>query len=400
MTRDEESVKRPSVDSREEMTMQRPIITLLLITVAGCTTIRMESKMTSTKATEVNREGSRVWIDGVPRLSYGESCETTYVGALAAALAGTEHPVSETQIMGLSGLAFRVRWAPRSEGGWCGSIPVGEFPEERQATARLTGWDFADFDEVAKWDEPHMERYVEQMTKSIDGGVPFVGYPPPEDANCATAVGYERNGDAVSIVWQTYRSGDKTTVLPIEKTGPWVMIPKKFRGAVDRRHQLIEALRIAVRNWHRGQTGNEDGKYAYLWGERAMTEWVEHLRAVDQLSEKQRGSMFFLNWWNFDCYNQARMFAAKFLREYVSDINGEAKGHLGRAADLYQQIYDGPHDISFRQKLAFYGPWTGKKMADWAKDVQEREAKILEDVLKLEKEAIVELEAVLRALSG
>ncbi len=40
----------------------------------------------------VRREDGKVWIEGVPTIAWGESSDTTFVGAMAAALAATDHP--------------------------------------------------------------------------------------------------------------------------------------------------------------------------------------------------------------------------------------------------------------------------------------------------------------------
>ena len=42
----------------------------------------------------VKREGSKVWIEGVPSLGWGKERECTFAGALSAALAVTDHPCS------------------------------------------------------------------------------------------------------------------------------------------------------------------------------------------------------------------------------------------------------------------------------------------------------------------
>lgn len=57
----------------------------------------------------MKREGDKVWIEGVPTLQWGKNRETTFAGALEAAPAVTRHPYTATQLMGFSGLAFRVR---------------------------------------------------------------------------------------------------------------------------------------------------------------------------------------------------------------------------------------------------------------------------------------------------
>ena len=88
-------------------------------------------------------------LDNIPTLSWERDGQTTYCGALAAALSATEHPYSYVDLMGLSGLAFRILW-PRREGEpqWCHSCAVGELPEEGHAIEEATGWRF-----VSHWDE-------------------------------------------------------------------------------------------------------------------------------------------------------------------------------------------------------------------------------------------------------
>ena len=54
-------------------------------------------------------------------------------------MAATEHPYSYAELMGLSGLAFRVRWCnDKTATQWCPSCTVSEQPDEIQALERLT----------------------------------------------------------------------------------------------------------------------------------------------------------------------------------------------------------------------------------------------------------------------
>ena len=77
-------------------------------------------------AKRVRRDGGRVWIEGVPRLSWGSSPEPTYIGALEAAFRSSDRPLDVTTLMGDSGLCFRLRWATTADGAFCGSGPCGE----------------------------------------------------------------------------------------------------------------------------------------------------------------------------------------------------------------------------------------------------------------------------------
>ena len=68
-------------------------------------------------------------------------------GSAEAALSVTHHPCSYSRLMGLSGMAFRMRWYVGRDGkGSCPSSPVGEFAEETAAMERATGERFVRFD--------------------------------------------------------------------------------------------------------------------------------------------------------------------------------------------------------------------------------------------------------------
>ena len=333
----------------------------------------------------------RVVIENVPRLGWGTSGDTTFAGATEAALSVTEHPYSYAEIMGYSGLAFRFRWAPRDE-GWCPSVPVGEFPEERAAVSWATGWQFNDIDIMEFEDNPHMERFAADMVASIDAGFPIVGYGP--DLNCAVAFGYENDGE--SFLWYHFFGGDEPTILPATKTGPWIWILQEFTEPPSRHKQLLAALKIAVRNWHRQpDRDREPNNYPYLWGEIAFTAWAADVRDAMTFDEEQHGPLFFANWWCFEILVDARNSAAVFLREYADAADdNEAAEHLRKAADLYEQ--EGRLLGAFYgTKDGFIGPWSGMGFEDWTDEVRQREVATIAAAHELEIQAIVEIEAAL-----
>ena len=61
-------------------------------------------------AAKVRRRGGRAWIEGVPTFKWGHGRDCTFTASLWAALAVSERPYSYEDLMGHSGLAFRVRW--------------------------------------------------------------------------------------------------------------------------------------------------------------------------------------------------------------------------------------------------------------------------------------------------
>ncbi len=100
-----------------------------------------EQPITAEKTDEirakVTRKDGKVRIEGVPVLTWGKGKDCTFAGALEAALGVTKFPYSYTDIMGMTGLAFRTRWYQGRTGDkWCPSSPVGEFPDEIAAISK------------------------------------------------------------------------------------------------------------------------------------------------------------------------------------------------------------------------------------------------------------------------
>ena len=116
----------------------------------------------------VKRENGRVWIEGVPELGWGKNRECTFAGALEATLAVTDRPTGYSDLMGYTGLAFRVRWYRGKIGDrWCPSSPVGEFPQEMEAVQNAIGWQFR-AEVLLDEETPDMSRFKGDIVASID----------------------------------------------------------------------------------------------------------------------------------------------------------------------------------------------------------------------------------------
>ncbi len=109
-------------------------------------------------------------IDGAPTLGWDRDRGCTFVGALEAALRVTDHPISYTDVMGWTGLAFRVRrWHDAAGQYWDPSSAYGEMPDELTALRNTTGWliryEWRPYDQ-------DMPRFTEDIAGSIDEGMP------------------------------------------------------------------------------------------------------------------------------------------------------------------------------------------------------------------------------------
>ncbi len=319
-------------------------------------------------------------LSNIPPLKWGTGKECTFVGALESAMAGTDHPCSYEHIMGVTGLAFRTRWFQGNDGRlWCPSSPVGEFPEEIEAARKATGWELhfeARFDEATHESTIGVQELVPEIVASINRGRPVLGY----DATMDLCVvhGYESEGQ--TLVMRNYGAGDDIIRRSPSELRAFLVFLGEHRKALPPGEALAYGLRKAVRNWHREPQPTEAGNGHYLYGEAALQGWADDIGLYDQLTDDQRGNLFFVSWWCFCSMADARVAAAKFLRE-----NG-----LGAAADLYQREVD-LLGSAFESKDAFLGPWSGKSAADWTAETREREQEILKRARGIEERAAAAL---------
>jgi hypothetical protein len=340
----------------------------------------------------LQREGSKVWIEGVPTLQWGTDRECTFAGALEAALAVTEHPFKYTDIMGHTALAFRVRWYKGRTGQtWCPSSPCGEFPDEIAAVQKASGWRLR-IEERLDRDEPKMDDFTADIIASIDSGLPVLGYEP--GLNAGVIYGYEDQGKTLLMRDYMTRDSDTLRIEPA-KLGGMLMLLGDRTDPLPKREAVIAGLKMAVQNARRAPVPAPKGEYHY--GEAALMEWANDLGDVSGLSKEDRSNLFFVSWWNFDSLCDARHAAVLFLQDAAAVPGGDAGGALERAAALYRQEAELLCSV-FPGKDAFLGPWSGKSESDWTDEVRAREREILSSALALESPAITEIEKALAAL--
>jgi hypothetical protein len=340
----------------------------------------------------VQREDGRTWIEGVPELRWGGSGECTFAGALSAALAVTSRPAGYSDLMGWSGLAFRVRWFRRfDEPWWCPSSPVGEFSQEIYATAGVIGWEVDQASRMGQ-DNQDMAFCAPALRKSIDAGLPVVGYP-DSDLNVAVAYGYEETDGQTTFLWNAY--GRNALAVPAARVGPWQMILRKQGKPMAPRDAMVEGL--STENWRRRRSGdwrNVPGQdAAYLYGPDALRTWRDDIRQAQTFAPESRKRLAFVSWWCLDCLLDARMAAARFLREHAGDLGTEAEPALLRAAEAYGE------EAAFLRKAwddkaIFLNP---RRLDEWTEPVRERECQVLQRMLALDEDAIRSIDEALAA---
>jgi len=332
-------------------------------------------------------------LENVPTLSWGTNRECTFLGALEAALSVTAHPYEYAFLMGVSGLAFRVRWyRGETSPKWCGSSPVGEFPESVKAIQQATGWHLK---EHWLWESPpeDLAKLMPDIISSIDAGKPVLVYEPA--LNVAVAFGYESDGKTLQL--RDYMVEGEVHKLPIEELGPMVILLQEYRDPPPKADSMVQALQVAVQNWRREDASASNGKAVYRFGLDAFTQWAEDLDGAERYNEEDRKKLFLVNWWNMNCLRDARRSAGTFLRENANILEGDCAKAVLRAAATYEEEYE-YLNAKVKEQTVFFGPWTGKAIDQWSPDVLRHEQMVLLELKKLESKAIAEIEIALATL--
>ena len=331
----------------------------------------------------------RALLEGVPRLAWGKGQDCTFAGALAAALAVTEHPYSYTELMGLSGLAFRVRWSNDEVATqWCPSCAVGEQPHEYKALKALTGWELptdVQFDE----EHPDTDAIRAKVVASIDAGQPVVAY--ASSLDMAVIYGYADGGE--TLLASDYSQSDEPYRHPAARIGPLQTYLGAYQEPPSSRETLIQALRTAVRQWQpEGHSAGTESR-EYWYGDAGLKAWMRDLDRFDELDAETQGTLFFLDGWVLWTLVDARKAAITFLRAHAGALEENAGQAIERAARTYQ------HEIEIMRPLQALRQEI-PNVADWPEEARRQASEVLAEVYQAEAQAIANLEAALATLAA
>ena len=314
-------------------------------------------------------------IANVPKLSWRTCTQSTFAGALAAATAVTDHPLSARDIQGFTALAFRTRWL-YYEGTrrWCPSCPVGECQEEMDAVARNLGWRLDCSMGPDEGKLPPQRRA--QIAAAIDGGIPSVIYDPTW--NCAVAYGQRAAGQALLV--DGY--GDLDGEIAADQLPPFAVLLVEYRPVPDRRRAVRDALQMAVANWRTDHKHN--GAATYWYGRAAYEHWIDDVAHAELTAE---ASPCFATWWNVDVMLDARRLGGEWLAEAASEFGAADADHLRRAAELCTDVH---HVLA----NAWFGGRMDGDRAKWTAEYRAGIAAVLRQAQGLEARAAEELAAV------
>jgi len=314
-------------------------------------------------------------LENVRKLAWGTNRECTFLGALEAALAVTEHPYMYSDLMGWSGMAFRARWLSGDDKpGWCPSCAVGEMDEEIAAVEQATGWPLR-VEFMDGRDKPKVKRLTQDVTAQIDAARPVLAY--GHELNMAVVYGYEKAGK--TLLLRDYHS-DEPLKLPPAKLGFLMLFLGNHGKALSRRQALLQALRIAVRNWEREKFREGPGEYWY--GRAALARWAQDVGRAMDFEEGDRRFLCGMGRWVFAALRDARRAAVAFLRENKGLLTGTAASALKRAADAYEK-----ENEVFTSTCADGNLFTGHA-SKWSAKVRKDEIAALTQAREIEETAI------------
>ena len=356
-------------------------------------TIPLTWKRNMARPRRLKRADNTVWIEGVPTLT-GWHKLPTFIGALEAALSVTEHPVSYINLLGLSGLAFRVRWYVGPDGPTgCPCSPTGETPVVWSALGRGTGWQLEPFDGDG-WDASGMKHIVPRIVDSIDAGRPVIVV----DADLNSAVIYGHKQDRVTFLVRTYYQDTmQCDVSGLGQSPALAVFLRDYAPPPPRADVLRAVLRDAVDAWQH-ETWDTTVSPCLRSGKAALEAWIDFYDCLDEMAQRvDRHKLLGHILWNYRHLYQARRGAAAFLEQAADDLP-EARAELAQAsaeyrreADLLATADDGSWDrMPEVRRMYFDHPqqWLDTPIDAWDETIRQRERAILEGALEIEERAI------------
>ncbi len=346
---------------------------------------------------EIGEDSAR--IRGIRPLQWQTNRDCTFIGALHEVLRNTDSMYTYTDLMGLSGLAFRFRYSnAETKTQWCHSCAVGEMPDEQALLAAQTGWSLP-----TEWLEPDgrdNDALAARIASEIDAGRGVLTY--AGTYNVALVYGYEDRGKtAIVDDYMDTRSPvltgmdiSKSMDVPVEELGPLFTYLGPQSDPPHPRDALRKALEVTVANWRREKhDGGVKGR-EYLYGEVALKAWIADLQAFDGLSVEDRQGLSALDPWVYTQMWDARKAAAQFLNDWACVTDGAAHDALGRAEAFYRQEVEALEPLLAAKREAVGGQ---DEVAEWPAADREAEIAALTRALGFERDAITELEQALAA---
>ena len=313
-----------------------------------------------------------VRIEGIgPIRGFAKGRDSTFMHCLELVLEATGRPLGYDELMGVSGLAFRIqfcndRWDVGNPDPLVGADCVASL-------FAAIGWEYETW--VVRLDEIAEANSLRQaINQSIDRGIPVLAANiiPPED--WGLIVGYRPDR---SWLCRSYNGGAERVDQPHKGWPTAVVILNKRLARPDPVKAHADSIRRAIELFDKKSTGS------YSLGAKAFDDWCQNLRTV------RNEKYVHANFWTYIGLIDARAAAVRYLRSIAKEF-GPKEIHLNLAADQYdkevQRLLKGIGDVPSAQKYPDSMP---------PKEMRDHQIDALRDAQMLEKNAIESLRKAL-----
>ncbi len=292
--------------------------TLISLLQAGCAAPEKRPPRERTRL-ELIRRGGTVSISGIgPLAGFAKDRDSTFTHCLERVLEAKGRKVGYDELMGLSGLAFRLQFrAGRWDVGNTDPL-VGE-----NCVATMCSAVGVEFEvRVVRLDELTQAAALRQaITQSINWRMPVLAANiiRPEDWGIIT-------GYSPGHKWlcRSYNGGALRTDRPANGWPTAVVLLRKLKPRPDAKEQYVASLRRAIDFFERRRTGD------YAQGTKAFEYWCDALLRV-----RDRGYIH-ANAWTYIGLMDARAAAARYLRSIAPGFGARGE-FMKQAADLYDR---------------------------------------------------------------
>lgn len=372
------------------------LIAALLAIIASVGTLafvfRGESSIAPTmnSSAVMRREAQRTWIDNVKPLIWGSanSGQRTMLGALAKASSVTPNPRDYTQLIGESGLAFRVRWR-RMSSAQLDPYAISHDTDDAatRAIERALGHKLIVRGRLSREQRDPID-FENDITRSVEGGWPVVS----EDVrDTQFGVIFGRDAKAQRWLMRDYYLPDAVREPYTDELGGGAIFFGEEMPSIDRKAAFISSMHRAVEWW---RTPANDQMY---FGDEAFVEWAAAVRVSEQLPRDIQELIWRQSWWNYDIVCDSHFHAAKYLRRNAELFSGDAQQKIIAAAEAFEALErNGMVDSVYKSAD---GPFTKKTYEDWVQ-TRRMEAELIGQVRAIHGEGISKIEDALREIEN
>jgi len=309
--------------TRISISMRRMLVgfsaALILVPIAGCAAPERPPPREKSRLKLIRSRGGTVYLSGIgPLLGFAKGRDSTFTHCLERVLEAKGRKIGYDELMGLSGLAFRLQF---SAGRWDVGNPdplVGE-----NCVAPMCDSIGVEFEvRVVRQDELSEAAALRQaIAQNIDWRMPVLAANiiRPEDWGIIT--GY-RPGH--KWLCRSYNGGALQEDRPANAWPTAVVLLRKLKPRPAAKEQYLASLRRAIDFFERRRTGD------YAQGAKAFDLWCDALLRV-----RDRGYIH-ANAWTYIGLMDARAAAARYLRSIAPGFGARGK-YMIQAAEFYDR---------------------------------------------------------------